>query len=425
MHRQRYHALNVPTTSNYDHLSSYLVSPFSSGQFPFICKNAAEQGRLPLGHLTSKLFLCTLCDTSFSCSRTLTCHRLHRHEQYEHGSCRSLLHDMIVHIEKDSRAEVDAMELALSQQASHFGLVHRQLAMETRRLKQEQHRLIFPPCEHQSRTCANLCLQHLSSYDRTIRDHSYQIVTMPKGNPFAQGSIVSNLTSRLSGNDSIASKEAAMGSSQKRKSTKRIESLSQPGISFGSTSTSPKNTDRHSEFSQYTSGDHSDDRDHVPARASSSSTIASKRRASPTIIISTERSSPKRRRHREDINDDDSADRTSQQPSKQRQVSSGSIEYVHTLDTDPSAVPLRDDIENFTLKPELIDSETVIHRSSPIVKRSLGPSPVRTARMLLEREREREYTCSFRHWMPRNTFECAAKCAVTYSRDDGVSRNTY
>lgn len=136
-------------------------------------------------------------------------------------------------------------------------------------------------------------------------------------------------------------------------------------------------------------------------KSSSSSTnllsqrLSSKRSLSPSITISLEeKSSPKRRRTREqkqknhsstiiridndDIEqengedddnnnnsiDDDILPIKFEQP-KQRQASSGSIEYVQTLNNDQQL----NNIENFKSKSKVNDEEIIICRSPPSVKK--------------------------------------------------------
>ena len=126
---------------------------------------------------------------------------------------------------------------------------------------------------------------------------------------------------------------------------------------------------------------------------------SSKRSLSPPLIISPE----KRRRPREqrskssakstridndneidieqenDDEDDDVDDDivpikfeepTSQRQSKQRQASSGSIEYVHTLNNDQQL----NNIENLKTKSKIDDEEIIICRSPPAVKKVLPSS---------------------------------------------------
>jgi hypothetical protein len=219
-HQQRLHSQSLP---NYNHISSYLVVPFSTQQFPLITKHACEQGRLPLGKLTSKLFQCHLCYLSFPCSNALNYHLLNQHEQYEYNLCKTILYEIILEVEQNLRTvndenDIESIKFSLSKQASQFGLVDKQLAGEFHCKKQEQNRFIYPSCQHQNRTCANLCLKYLSSYDKLIHNDPYKISTLPKGNPFTQGSIVSKPI-----NNSIIPKEN-LNVNQKRTSLKRVKS---------------------------------------------------------------------------------------------------------------------------------------------------------------------------------------------------------
>ena len=247
-HQQRRHSTvqtkgnaNAPSLPNYSSVSSYLVLAFSCKQFPMMAKNACEEQRLPLGSFSSKLYQCHLCLTSFPCSRTLKYHFLDKHEQYEYQTCQTLLTDLIERVEFNLRTvdnnEMKTIEFELAQQASQFGLINKQLATKFRSVKNEQNKLIHPVCQHEERTCANLCLQYLSSYSKLIKNYSYTIPTIPKGNPFAQGSIVSFVTSNnhahttnsSSVNETNGSNELTNGR-QKRKSIKQTDSSSSPRL---------------------------------------------------------------------------------------------------------------------------------------------------------------------------------------------------
>jgi hypothetical protein len=154
-------------------------------------------------------------------------------------------------------------------------------------------------------------------------------------------------------------------------------------------------------------------------QTSVSSQRTSKRSLSPSITISLEKSSPKRRRARnrqpkapssssmtviriddddgEDIeqeNDEEDDDNNNgdgggddddvvpikfespkpQRQSKQRNASSGSIEYVQTLNNDQQL----NNIENLKSKSNINDEEIIICRSPPSVKKVL-PSPTKTS----------------------------------------------
>jgi hypothetical protein len=226
-HQQRFHLIHSENLPNYNHISSYLVVAFSTQQFSLIAKNACEQGRLPLGQLTSKFFQCQFCYLSFPSSNALKSHLLNQHEQYEYNLCKNLLYEMIVQIEENLRTveneEIESMKFLLSKQASHFGLIDKQLAKESRSTKHENNRLIFPSCQHQNRTCANLCLKYLSSYHKLISNYPYKISTLPKGNPFAQGSIVSKLTNGSSVNTAIIPKESLNINQKRIKSSSQLK----------------------------------------------------------------------------------------------------------------------------------------------------------------------------------------------------------
>lgn len=138
----------------------------------------------------------------------------------------------------------------------------------------------------------------------------------------------------------------------------------------------------------------------------------SKRRLSPSIVVTVEKPSPKRSRQRaqrskpaaaaaaasssttviqlddedddEQENDDDEEDdddgddndadtlpiksesASNPRSSKQRQASSGSIEYVQTLSNEPSpGTPSLNNIENIKAKAKMNDDEIVLCRSPP------------------------------------------------------------
>ncbi|CAF3336335.1 unnamed protein product [Rotaria socialis] len=265
-HQQRRHSSiqnksnfkNNPSLPNYSYLSSYLVLAFSSKQFPLIAKNACEQQRLPLSSLSSKLYPCHLCSISFPCARTLKYHLLNKHEQYEYEHCEKVLSDIIVQVEfnlrtvndnnnnnnknDDDENDIEEIKLILSQQASSFGLIDKQLSKKFRTMKTEQNHLIFPKCQHENRTCANLCLKYLSSYSELIKNYPYATAKIPKGNPFSQGSIVSIITSlnniysheALPINDANTSNDLSNGR-QKRKSNKNTDN----SLPSSSSSSSP------------------------------------------------------------------------------------------------------------------------------------------------------------------------------------------
>lgn len=226
-HQQRFHLNNLQDVPDYNHISSYLIMAFSTEQFPLIAKNACEQRRLPLGDFTSKLFQCKTCLLSFPCSKALTYHRLNKHEQYEYKLCRSIVYDLVLQVEENLHStannDIESSRLLLAKHASSFGLIDKELAADLRRIKQEQNKLIFPSCPHQNRTCANLCLENLSSYNSLVRNYPYKIPLIPKGNPFAQGSIVSKPVNKTSTNNSVTAKEG-INTNEKRTSLKRVKS---------------------------------------------------------------------------------------------------------------------------------------------------------------------------------------------------------
>ena len=142
-----------------------------------------------------------------------------------------------------------------------------------------------------------------------------------------------------------------------------------------------------------------------------SSQRSSKRSLSPSILIALERSPQKRRRARnskqkllssaatvkiasdddepddEDIeqendDDDDIVSIDIEQPkrtrqAKQRQASSGSIEYVQTLSTDQQNTSSLNNIENIKSKAKINDEEIIICRSPPSVSKA-SPSRSKT-----------------------------------------------
>ena len=238
-HRQRFHSVYSRDEPDYSYISSYLVVPFSTQIFPLIAKTACEQGRLPLGYFTSKFFRCELCSLSYPCSKALKYHHVNTHEQYEYKLCKNILHNIILQIEQNLKIAddntIESIKLLLSKQASNFGLIDKQLSQEFHRIKQEKYQLIFPKCQHRNRTCANLCLKHLSSYNKLIENYPYEISKLPKDNPFIQGSIVSKSTNQLSAQSSTIFKEES-NNNQKRASLKRIKS----SLSDGSSSPQPK-----------------------------------------------------------------------------------------------------------------------------------------------------------------------------------------
>lgn len=193
-HQQRFHLISSEHIPNYNHLSSYLILPFSTPQFSLIAKNACEQNLFPLGELTSKIFQCHICLLSFPCSNSLKYHLLNQHEQYEYDICQTILYEIILQVEQNFSTmdnDFESMKYLLAKQAKHFKLKDKQLTQEFCLLKKKNNRFIFPKCEHSNRTCANLCLNNLSSYHKSIQNYPYKIPIVSKGNPFIQGSIVS------------------------------------------------------------------------------------------------------------------------------------------------------------------------------------------------------------------------------------------
>jgi hypothetical protein len=233
------------TLPNYGFISSYLVLAFSSKQFPLIAMNACQQERLPLGSFSSQLYRCYSCHLSFPCSRTLNYHQLDRHDYYEYILCKTILHDIVLHVEETCRTvndnltdddDIESMKLHLARQAVHIGIKNKQLVQYKRSMKIEHDRLIYPLCQHEDRTCANLCLQYLSSYSKLIQNYPYQIQLVPKGNPFAQGSIVSHLpstatTSALVSNTADANLlQETIHGRHKRRNRKPIDGSSSPQL---------------------------------------------------------------------------------------------------------------------------------------------------------------------------------------------------
>ncbi|CAF1932498.1 unnamed protein product [Rotaria magnacalcarata] len=340
-HQQRFHLTysqdNLP---DYSYISSYLVTAFSTQQFPFITKTACEQKRLPLGNLSSKLFQCHHCFLSFPCSRTLEYHLLNQHEQYEYNLCRNILYDIVLQIEQNLTINVaspnddsiESIKFLLSKQASSFGLIDKQLVKEYHRIKQEQYDCIFPSCQHENRTCANLCLEHLSSYNKLIKNYPYKIATTPKGNPFVHGSIVSKLVNKSTVNNSPIISKESLNTNQKRLSLKRAISSFSDDLSSSPSKKKLLSTVEQqvkTNETKVTSGEQStstvilskkiltktkptfarslssmSSNSSVSTRTSSKnsrqqSITALKRSISPTITLAVERSAEKRRRQRE------------------------------------------------------------------------------------------------------------------------------
>lgn len=467
-HQQRRHSnqqtkslTNHNSLPNYSYLSSYLVLAFSSNQFPILAKIACEQHRLPLGDFSSTIFKCSSCSISFPCQRTLTYHVLDQHEQYQFKICQELISNLIERIEYNQRTvtddDIDSIRYNLSRQASHFGLVNKRLANQIKTYKTEQNRLIYPVCQHEKRTCANLCLEHLSTYDQLVRNYSYKIPIIPKGSLFSQGSIVSvpsiNTIHSLNSLKTNDSNESMSNSRQKRKNFKQNDELTvqikRRSLSNVTTSSRTNRTNANNKIvngkqqtehtiktndSKSFSIDQSssaqrkllskDDYTRSSSMSSNSSTSTrssipksstnfishrlSKRSLSPSIPNPSEKRRGVRDRRsktpsstaaaviriddeldiEQENGDDDDEDeddedndtdgditpikfersKSSQRSSKQRQASSGSIEYVQTLSNDQQL----NNIENFKSKSS--DEEIMICRSPPSVKKAL-PTP--------------------------------------------------
>ncbi|CAF4169535.1 unnamed protein product [Rotaria sp. Silwood2] len=335
-HQQRLHSIySQDDLPDYSYISSYLVTAFSTKQFPFIAKNACEQKRLPLGNFSSKLFQCHHCLLSFPCSKTLKYHLLNKHEQYEYKLCQNILYDIILQVEENltitNNNDIESIKFLLSKQASHFGLIDKQLEKKFHSIKQEQYQLIFPTCQHQNRTCANLCLNDLSSYNQLMKNYPYKIGKLPKGNPFSQGSILSKLLNKSSMNSSIISKEC-LNINQKRLSLKRAKSSYSDDVSspqskkkfLSTVEQQSKTNETKFSFSEQSSStvisskktivknnptyvrslSSMSSNSSTSTRTSSktsrqSATTSLKRSISPTITLAVERSAEKRRRQRE------------------------------------------------------------------------------------------------------------------------------
>jgi len=417
---------------NYQYLSPYLMLAFSSQQFPSMAKKACEEKRLPLGSFSSQLYRCSSCQISFPCSRTLTKHQLEEHEHYEYNLCRTVLHDIIIQIEYPSSRtvenchddEFEAMALILAKQASHFGLKTKSLAEKSRLMKIKDRRLISPICQHEERTCANLCLQYLSSYDKLMQNYSYSIPIVPKGNPFAQGSIVSNipLTIALSltpstAMDSNTTQETNNNNNTttraKRRTLKHVDGATSPQLKRKNPNSNGTNTNNGK--TNRSNGIKNETKPVLLEAPASAPPIvkkplpkdivrsSSKRTLSPSVTVQTEPSPSKRRRARSeknqitssssspvatvikivDDNDDDDDDdddddveqendddgdiipidvETSKQigPSKKRQASSGSVEYVQSLDDDQQPASSLNNIENLNSKSKNSDDDILI-----------------------------------------------------------------
>lgn len=111
----------------------------------------------------------------------------------------------------------------------------------------------------------------------------------------------------------------------------------------------------------------------------SSPRSSTKRSRSPSVTLAVERSAEKRRRQREqrknvvtklddDVeqeNDDDEIVFNKFDKPKQRQASTGSIEYVQILNNDGQSTPSLNNIENFKSNSNSNDQEILICRSPP------------------------------------------------------------
>jgi hypothetical protein len=124
-------------------------------------------------------------------------------------------------------------------------------------------------------------------------------------------------------------------------------------------------------------------------------TVSSKRSISPTMTLAVERSSQKRRRQREQLkeltvssvtmikidddieqenNDDDDVVPIRFEQSKQRRLSSDSIEYVQILNNDQQSISSLNNIENLKSKSKVDEKDIIICRSPPSIKKVI-PSP--------------------------------------------------
>lgn len=365
-HQQRFHLIYSENLSKYNSLSSNLVLAFSSEQFVYITTQACERNRLPLGEFSSKLYPCRICSISFPSLSALNYHQIHQHEQYEYEICQTLLHDMITQIDND---EINSMKSILAQQASSLGLIHKTLANKFQSIRKENHQRIFPSCQHQNRTCANLCLDFLTPYYQIIETYPYKISFSSKGNPFAQGSIISNPSNQISNsskdNSNIQQKRIRSSPKIKRKPNEQQTNSNKSNSSYtrslsSMSSTSSTSTRSSSKISRQ------------------SSTISFKRSLSPSLSLAVGRSSEKRRRQREQRqvkisdeieqeNDDDDIQLIKMKKPKQRQASNSSIEYVQIINNEQSSVSSLNNIENFKLKsPAKSDDDVIIcHTSSP------------------------------------------------------------
>ncbi|CAF1647374.1 unnamed protein product, partial [Adineta ricciae] len=257
-------------------------------------------------------------------------------------------------------------------------------------------------CQHPSRTCANLCLKYLSSYNKLVENYSYQIPTVPKGNPFAHGSIVSRPISRTLVSLGTPSKDGS-SPNPKRTSLKRVQSA------MSERSLSPQSKKRTNEQpfkvngSKFLSSEAislSPRKNQIYPRSMSSKnarhSVACKRSVSPTITLAVERSTEKRRRQREDrktktpLSFSSKAHSTEQEsddddddiiiPSKfdthkrQREASDSSVEYVQVINNEPQTVSSLNNIENLKLKTKGDDKDIIICDSSSTV-RKLPSSP--------------------------------------------------
>ncbi len=398
-HQQRFHFIYSDNLPNYNYISSYLIVPFSTEQFSLMAKNACEQERFPLGEFTSKLFQCQICSLSFPTLNTLNYHHLNQHEQYEYHLCQNILYEIILQVEQNSRTVDDdfqSMKYLLAKQASHFGLRDKQLTRETRSIKHEHHRRIFPSCEHQNRTCANLCLKNLSSYHKLIRNYPYKIPIIPKGNPFTQGSIVST--------PSMNSKES-LDINQKRSQSKR--KLLDQSINPSPKKFFPKINHSYSKLffdllvfnyllyflarSISSMSSTSSTSTRSSSKNSRHQSITSlKRSISPTITLAVERSSEKRRQQREqrkaktissssikihdDIeqeNDDDEIISIKSKKPKHRQASNSSVEYVQVITNDQLSISSLNNIENLKSKSPSNDDDIILCHS-PVKKTSVN-----------------------------------------------------
>ncbi|CAF0730826.1 unnamed protein product [Didymodactylos carnosus] len=91
--------------------------------------------------------------------------------------------------------DFDASSSLLSSYAYQFGLIDKRLSQKLTKIKLQQQRSIHPQCLHAAKTCANLCVSNLSSYNELIENYPFnsQITSIPKG---SLGQIVPKLPAK-------------------------------------------------------------------------------------------------------------------------------------------------------------------------------------------------------------------------------------